>query len=361
LQEFLRAVTSGIDCQYREEGSFIYIYTKKEYEQLQKEQKRMETKTFRLWYTTANDIKAYIKPAMSETGDISMTPQAVTGVGKSESDAGGNKYASVDMVVVKDYPENLIRVGEIIAEIDIKPQQVLVEAVVLVVQLKEKSSLGVNFNTLAGVDFRNINATSDGLANLNPGIVTTPNLVFNSATVRTDFAAVTDGLRIGMISDKVGMFVSALETVGDTSVLANPKLLVVDRQRGEVFIGQDLGYLTAIPATSSTPATNVTEFMKIGTTLAVRPFVCKDGNIRMEVRPEESTGFVDPQKIPQKSSMSVISNVVIRDGHTIVIGGLFREETGDNRSQIPCWATCPTSGRSFAAQKTIRTGRKSSY
>ena len=346
LKEVLDAVVSAVGCQYREQGTFIYVYTAKEFEQIQKEQKRMEAKTFRLWYTTANDIKTYIKPAMSDTGEISTTPQAGTGVGKSDSDAGGNKYASIDMVVVRDYPENLRRIADIIAEIDVKPQQVLVEAVILVVQLDEKSSLGVNFNTLAGVDFRNINATSDsGLANLIPGTVTTPDLKFNSATVRTDFAAVTDGLRVGFISNKIAMFVSALETVGDTSVLANPKLLVVDRQRGEVLIGQRQGYKTT--TVSQGISSETIEFLETGTRLVVRPYVCKDGNIRLELHPEESTGGLDASGLPQESTTTVTSNVVVRDGHTIVIGGLFREETGDTRKQIPLLGNLPHVGVLF--------------
>ncbi|MCY2931987.1 MAG: hypothetical protein NTV86_21325 [Planctomycetota bacterium] len=346
LKEVLDSVVTAVGCQYREQGSFIYVYTAKEFEQMQKEAKRMETKTFRLWYTTANDIKAYIKPAMSETGEISTTPAAGMGVGKSDTDAGGNKYASIDMVVIRDYPENLRRIGEIIAEIDVKPQQVLVEAVILVVQLAENSSLGVNFNTLAGVDFRNINATSDnGLASLIPGQVTTPELKFTSAMARTDFGAVTDGLRIGLISNKIAMFVSALETVGDTSVLANPKLLVVDRQRGEVLIGQRQGYKTT--TVSQGISSETIEFLETGTRLIVRPYVCKDGNIRLELHPEESTGGLDATGLPQESTATVTSNVVVRDGHTIVIGGLFREETGDTRKQIPLLGNMPYVGTLF--------------
>jgi type IV pilus assembly protein PilQ len=141
------------------------------------------------------------------------------------------------------------------------------------------------------------------------------------------------------------MFVSALETVGDTSVLANPKLLVVDRQRGEVLIGQRQGYKTT--TVSQGISSETIEFLETGTRLVVRPYVCKDGNIRLELHPEESTGGLDASGLPQESTTTVTSNVVVRDGHTIVIGGLFREETGDTRKQIPLLGNLPHVGVLF--------------
>ena len=81
----------------------------------------------------------------------------------------------------------------------------LPELIDLVVQLAENSSLGVNFTTLAGVDFRNINATSaDGLGSLIPGQVATSDLVFTSATARTDWTTSAPSLpRLAAICDPV--------------------------------------------------------------------------------------------------------------------------------------------------------------
>ncbi|HQY89323.1 MAG TPA: type II and III secretion system protein, partial [Tepidisphaeraceae bacterium] len=166
------------------------------------------------------------------------------------------------------------------------------------------------------------------------------------------------GLKLGVVKNNIAMFLEALETTADTVLLANPKVLVLNKQRGEVRVGSELGYRSQTLTADSTTAGSV-EFLETGTSLMFRPFIAEDGFIRMEVLPEESTGtLVDDSggKLPQKQTSKVITNILVKDGKTIVIGGLFRETNATSRGQVPGLGSAPLIGGLFRKQSddTVR-------
>src|SRR5688572_14034252 len=136
--------------------------------------------------------------------------------------------------------------------------------------------------------------------------------------------------------------------------MANPKVLVLNKQKGSVHVGSEQGYRTAITTETAT-ADNV-KFLETGTRLNFRPFVGDNGNIRMEIQPEDSSGSVNAQGLPNKFVTQVTTNVMVRDGHTIVIGGLFRESTDISRSGVPGLQHLPGFGPLFRRQadSTVR-------
>ncbi len=127
-------------------------------------------------------------------------------------------------------------------------------------------------------------------------------------------------------------------------MLANPKVLALNKQRGEVLVGREDGYLTTTVTDTTTVQT--VEFLKTGTRLTFRPFIGNDGYIRLEVHPEDSDGTV-VGGLPSKTTTEVTSNVMVKDGHTIVIGGLFREGNTRARKQVPVLGNIPILGALF--------------
>ena len=95
------------------------------------------------------------------------------------------------------------------------------------------------------------------------------------------------------------------------------------------------------------------EYLDTGTRLIFRPYVGDDGYVRMEIHPEDSTGGLTSANLPYKVTTEVTSNVMVKDGHTIVIGGLFRESTNTARSQIPVLGNIPLAGYLFRQQQDI--------
>jgi type IV pilus assembly protein PilQ len=114
------------------------------------------------------------------------------------------------------------------------------------------------------------------------------------------------------------------------------------------MVGSKDGYLTT--TVTETVSTQTVQFLETGTRLIVRPYIGKDGYVRMEIHPEQSSGsvkVVGTSALPQEDTTEVTSNVLVRDGHTIVIGGLFRETTTSSRTQVPGVANIPILGTAF--------------
>src|SRR5205807_1086567 len=93
------------------------------------------------------------------------------------------------------------------------------------------------------------------------------------------------------------------------------------------------GYLTSTVTQTSTVQT--VDFLDTGTRLIFRPYIGDDGYIRMEIHPEDSSGGLNDANLPFKVTTEVTSNVMVKDGRTIVIGGLFRESSDIARAQVP--------------------------
>ncbi len=349
FEKALKAVLDATGYTKVEKDGFIYIYTPEEYASIQEASRERKVKLFRLAYITAEDARALITPALSERGSISLSPAAATGIATSTTEAGGNNYASQDLLIVNDFPENLKKVDDLLKELDVRPQQVVIEATILQASLDENNGLGIDFTALSGVDFRQLNGTTD-FSGVTTEAASGGMLDNQMAGLSTGFSSnvSTGGLQFGYVNNEIGMFLRALEGVTDTTVLANPKLIVLNKHRGQVGIVKRDGYLTT--TVTDTVATQTVDFLETGTMLVVRPFIGRDGFIRMEIHPEDSSGSVSVignSALPTETETEVTSNVLVRDGHTIVIGGLFRESTTTGRSQVPGVGNLPYVGSLF--------------
>jgi type IV pilus assembly protein PilQ len=155
---------------------------------------------------------------------------------------------------------------------------------------------------------------------------------------------------MGVVTNNVNVFISALEGITDTTIMANPKVLALNKQKAEVIVGSETGYLTT--TTTETSSTQTVEFLKTGTRLVFRPYIGDDGYIRMEVHPEDSSGGLQTAaNLPFKTTTEVTSNVMVKDGHTIVIGGLFRDESSSTKSQVPILGNLPLAGALFRQKR----------
>jgi type IV pilus secretin PilQ/predicted competence protein len=341
---------NGFD--YVEKGNFIYVYTSKELEEIRKRDRRTVNRIFRLNYINAQDASVLVKPMLSSSGVMALTPAAVSGLPTGVTDTGGMGYATDDTLVINDFPENLTEVANALKQIDVRPKQVLVESTILRAALNEDNALGVDFLSLSGFDFStlthvfgtNKNGTNVLEGNQAGNIVGNPDHVTSSTG--TDFTSKVPqgGLSVGIMSNHVSVLIRALEEITDTTVVANPKILTLNKHKGEVFIGDQSGYKTT--TTSQTTTQETVTFLDTGTKLIFRPMIQDDGYVRMEVHPEDSSGGV-VNGLPQKTSTEVTSNIMVKDGRTVVIGGLFREQTTAGRGQVPVLGNIPVLGVPF--------------
>ena len=231
--------------------------------------------------------------------------------------------AGGEIIILQDYEEVLQRVDRIIAQLDVQPIQVLIEAVIVQVKL-EKDGTWPRVSRCSTVPGKVATVLGSG-GGVNSAAGFSPSSVLTTAgKLSTGLAGNAYGMKIGFVGDSVTGFINALETKGDTKVLAAPRILVLNKQRAEIHLGDQLGYATQ--TTTQTSTSEEVKYLNIGTQLRFRPFVSSDGMIRLEIHPERSTGKLDDNGIPQTNTAQLTTNVLIPDGTTIVLGGLIDTE-----------------------------------
>ena len=332
----------GYGFKYEQQGNFIKVYTAEEYKQIKEDPDRMVYQVFTLYYISAAEAKKLIMPVLSKNGRIETTAAAVTDfpIGESISGGtgGGDATAMNDTIIVYDYPEYLERVREVLRSVDIRPKQVLIEATVLSVTLTEDTQFGIDWQTLLG----NASGATDFIPRATS--VSSPKDFFKSAS--TSQVGKSGGLIIGFAHDGIAAVIKAVEEVSDVTILANPKILAVNKQLGQVYIGKKLGYESQTTQTE-TSTTQKVDFLDTGTKLSFRPYIGNDGYIRMDIHPKDSSGDLKANNIPDETSAELVTNIVVKDGETIVIGGLFRDTIKANRTQVPVLGSLPIIGGLF--------------
>ncbi|MCK4873663.1 MAG: hypothetical protein KAS72_13155 [Phycisphaerales bacterium] len=343
-----------------EEGNFIYVYTLEEIAQIEQANRKPVTKLINLNYISAADAAVFVTPALSEAGTIAMNGPVASGISVTDSDVGEDSYAWSGVLVVSDYAENVEEIERIISQLDTRPAQVLVEATILQTTLTEANAFGVDFSIIADVNFVDfIGGPLSGVGALQSGATPGANGFVppdgRGTAIGTSVGQTSGpgGLKIGVIHDEFSIFMKVLDEVTDSVILSNPKILCLNRQRARVQVGRNIGYLSTTATDTST--TQTVEFLPTGTTLAFRPFISNDGMIRMELAPRVSEGVIRDVTnasgatvtIPDEITQELTTNVLVRDGNTIVLGGLFRETTTLSRRQVPFLGDLPVLGAAF--------------
>ena len=226
---------------------------------------KIGTRVYRPNYVKAADLQALIVPLLTPpVGTASVTKPSQVGIAADSGQVGGDGFAGTEALLVHDYEAVLLEVDQVFEEIDKRPTQVAIEAMILSVKLDDANSRGVDFQFLRNQ----------------------PNIRLATGSPLSDLGQVSftnGGLKFGFLDSSLGVFLNALETIGDTNVIATPRLMCLNKHRAEILIGSKLGYITK--TLTQTTTTQSVDFLEVGTQLRLRPFISSDGLIRMEVHP----------------------------------------------------------------------------
>lgn len=369
---------------YIEKGEFLFVYTAAELAQIQRAQEKRVSRIFHLSYLRSEDARDFVQHLLSDTGKIEATKDlaAEGGGGGGESGGGGggeagggtagsslggdedevytpeiDEYALASAIIVHDYEENVLAIERFLADVDQRPPQVLLECSIVQTTLSEQNAYGIDFALLSGVNFVDfftapINGANIGFKNG----VTLPSdegfIVNGPGNVGTGAANVRMG---GIINDEIGVFLRALDQVTDVTLLSNPKVLALNRQRAFVQVGTNVGYLETTVVENQVLQT--VKFIDTGILLDIRPYILANGQIRLELKPKVSNvafrevqGVGGAQQVPDENIQTITTDVLVPAGHTAVLGGLFREDTSRSRSQTPLLGDVPYLGGLFRGQ-----------
>ena len=277
-------------------------------------------RVFRLNYAAAADVDAVVQGLLSPVGQSFVT----------ETDSLDTRRTREELVV-EDLPEYLARIESYVAQADRPPQQVLVEAHILEVDLRDETKHGVNFEQLLRLSNARVTLSSVGFANPDA----------------------SPAFFLGIDGTDLDGLLEALKTTTDAKTLASPKVLVLNGQEARIQIGSSFGYF--VTTTTQTSTLQNVNFLDVGVVLSVTPFISDESRILMNVRPEVSGGRINPDTgLPDKDTTELQTTIMLRDGQGMVIGGLLQEEDTEIQSKIPIAGDLWLVGRAFQRRTVIR-------
>ncbi len=360
--EALESILHIASLCYDEQGNFIYVMTCEEKLQRENANRIMEDRVFYLDHISPGDAEALAKPLLSDNGNMSRLGEVQMGFAPGQTDAGGDSWAHEPVLVVRDYKDNLKAIETLLNDVDTPPKQVMVESTILVTEASGDYAWGMDVSVLLKGSF------TDLLNPLNPvswlqnqnnptpgGTVPTS----NDLAIQSTVGATTErgGFKLGVLNENVGVFMRLLDEVSDTMILARPKILALNRQRAQVLVGERVAYLSTTQ--TETASTQSVQYLDTGINLILRPFISRDGSIRLELFPSVSEYTIrkigNPlspgyTEVPDESTHEITTNVRVRDGETIVLGGLFKDKAVTNRRSVPGLGDVPVLGAAFQGQ-----------
>ena len=358
--EALKVILDVNGLSYCEDDDFIQVYTKEQLLRKVQGKNGMASRVFRLNYLRPKDAKIAAEELLSKDGrckaieddkpvdkdtDMSMDKaKKQDPVYQPETD----RFALNSALVVYDYVENVEAIDKLLQKLDRRPQQVLLEATVLEVTLTENNSFGVDFamlNKTNMLDFFNfgggIPLQGASRSSMHGGLI---------SQLAKDANGVQSSFRGGIAIEDYNVFIQALDQISDVNILSRPKVLSLDRQRARVLVGENVGYLET--SFSNDQIVQSVKFIESGISLDVRPYVMDGGKIRLVISPKVSKVIFNTvtiqngvqQQIPTEKIQTVAADILVPQGATAVIGGLFQEKTQIDRSQIPVLGDIPLLG-----------------
>ncbi len=244
-------------------------------------------------------------------------------------------------LLVMTAPENWERVESVLKELDRPVRQVLIKVLIAEVTHDSSRDLGAEFSVL--------NLRANGLGQI----------------FSTDFnvAAQTGGGIVRILETDVTAALRALDTVGKLDVLSRPYILTSDNQLASILIGQSVPFITNSRTTELGGTINTIQYDDVGIMLQVLPHINGDGPdavVIMDVAPEISalTGTSVPisetVNAPVFARRNAFSRVAIRNGQTIVIGGLMEDRKTETISKVPLLGDIPILGHAFKRTQSTK-------
>jgi general secretion pathway protein D len=300
----------------------------------------------RLHYADATKLAEMLKALMADTS-----------TGKDENQAKGQAaiYADEDLnaLVVRAEPSLMKEVQELVASLDVRRAQVLIESAIVEVTGDNSAALGVQWAT------GNLDAPVGGTNFSNAG----PSLSSIATSVATGDvgSAVGSGLTLGGYSEingevDFGVVIQALQSNTATNLLSTPSIMTLDNQEAEIIVGQNVPFRTGSTASSSNanPFTTITR-EDVGITLKVKPHIHDGEAIRLEVEATaESVAqtSVDGSADLITNKRSIKTMILSADKETIVLGGLIRDDVREVVSKVPLLGDIPLIGWLFRSKST---------
>lgn len=320
---------------------------------------------------------AQIFKALTEAKGIGGSGGGQGGVGQGNVDNGfmsprGRMVADerTNTLMISDIPKKIEQMKQLIRVIDRPVDQVVIEARVVVANETFARELGAKFGISGftnGGDLWFNNSVSNNVDSQN-SFARAANA--NNATPPPNppaMGTITRGLMSNLgVSNPAGSLalsilnagyaldveLSAMQEEGRGEVISNPRIVTSNQREAVISQGQEVGYVTIQPAQAGGVATQNVQFKEVLLQLRVTPTITNDGRVflNMNVKKDEVEGFVSAGEagdVPIIGKREVNTAVLIEDGQTVVVGGVYEFNSREDVSKVPFLGDIPFLGALF--------------
>ncbi len=340
------------------------------------------TQVIYLRYAKAKDLTNVLQ-GVSKTlgGEPSATNQGAANpmLGAAPS-ANANQLVAIqadeatNALVITAPPALLRSLRSVIAQLDVRRAQVLVEAVIAEISAEKTAELGVQWavsgNSLVG------------FANLGSGAASLASMMGLAAKIDSgDLTGVTpdmvpQGLHLGVGDfsgdNRFGALISALAKDADTNVLSTPTLVTMDNEEAEIVVGQNVPFVTGSytsGASSGSNGGNSNTFANpfqtiqrddVGIKLKVKPQINEGNAVKLEIQQEVSSVVPSANAAtqgPTTNKRSIKTSVMVEDGQVLILGGLIDDKLDESAQKVPLLGDVPLLGNLFRYRSTTKLKR----
>lgn len=312
---------------YKIEGNIIRVATPAELK-TEEENAILETRNFQINFAKAAEISTAIVPFLSSNG-------------RAQADVRTNS------LIVTDISTKLDVITEIMKKLDTKTAQVNIEAKLVDIKYDSEDALGIRWDVEGGGPTRP--AGSDIYP---PG----GGMVFRGTVAPPNSATSTSGiLQFGMAgSTNFWLALNALIRNNEANLLANPRITTLDNKTASIQISQAFTYISATDLQTGKPTYASVD---AGVTLIVTPQINRNDYVTLSVQPTVSNVVVTGPP-PIVDSRSANTTVLVKDGETLVIGGMIREDETVSITKVPFFGDIPLiGGLLFTSKDTVKIKR----
>jgi type II secretion system protein D len=242
-----------------------------------------------------------------------------------------------------------------INELDRPPPQVMIQVLMAEVTLDDRFELGMEFA------LQDLLFSENAFLGAN-GTVQGDNFDFIGGTDLGAAGSGLGGVSFTVTGEDFNFLVRALQVDGRLEVLSRPSLLVQDNQEASIKVGERVPVVTELAVTGVGTVTPSVNYEDVGVNLEVTPIINPDGFVNLEIAPEISALGVSSVSIGSGVTLPVFTqrkaetSVTVKDGETIIIGGLITSRSSETENKVPILGDIPLLGLAFRA--TVRSESK---
>ncbi|ABK38515.1 GspD family T2SS secretin variant ExeD [Aeromonas hydrophila] len=317
-------------------------------------QSQGNTRVFYLKYGKAKDLVEVLK-GVSSSIEADKKGGAATTTGGGGASIGGGKLAisadeTTNALVITAQPDVMAELEQVVAKLDIRRAQVLVEAIIVEIADGDGLNLGVQWaNTNGG-------GTQFTDTNLPIGSVAIAAKDYQKNGTTTGLAALAkdfNGMAAGFYKGNWAALVTALSTNTKNDILSTPSIVTMDNKEASFNVGQEVPVQSGSQSsTTSDQVFNTIERKTVGTKLVVTPQINEGDSVLLNIEQEVSS--VAQTQAPGTSTLgptfdtrTIKNAVLVKSGETVVLGGLMDEKTQEKVSKVPLLGDIPVLGYLF--------------